>query len=318
MNESDLKSLIEMVMNENENFNLSPEGKLEFLITSLKDLVNESESESNGHLTYYMNRIARLINMVDKSYQNESVNESKKQSKFDKVMHEFGSGTLKTPSGDKVTNQKQAVAIAYSESGLDEESLNESTQILGNFNVTKVTGGVLLSVESGRGKQTVAIPSSQMDELFDLIKQTDSEISESILNERIPVGNYDEWANIETGGAHGRGVQNRKNLTRKENSKEEQVSSLNTPGDYRRLILQWGKGSDENAEQIFNSLVKKYKKGIFTISDLSQISQFGPIEGRRVTQLLSDFVDKEGYNTGYYSDKNPSPQSQAQLVQQPR
>jgi hypothetical protein len=35
--------------------------------------------------------------------------------KFDKVMHEFGKGTLKSSSGKKVTDQKQAIAIAYSE-----------------------------------------------------------------------------------------------------------------------------------------------------------------------------------------------------------
>jgi len=44
-----------------------------------------------------------------------------KKKKFDKVMGEFGAGTLKTPNGKKVTDKKQALAIAYSESGLDEQ-----------------------------------------------------------------------------------------------------------------------------------------------------------------------------------------------------
>lgn len=35
--------------------------------------------------------------------------------KFDKVMHEFGKGTLKSSSGQSVTDRKQAIAIAYSE-----------------------------------------------------------------------------------------------------------------------------------------------------------------------------------------------------------
>ncbi len=35
--------------------------------------------------------------------------------KFEKVMHEFGQGTLKSSSGEKVTNPKQAQAIAFSE-----------------------------------------------------------------------------------------------------------------------------------------------------------------------------------------------------------
>jgi len=255
LNESDLKSLIERVMNENEGFNLSTEGKLEFIISSLKDIIHEAENESDGKLYYYMNRVDNIIKMVDSSYQTENITEAKKSKKFDKVMHEFGSGTLKTPNGDKVTDKKQAIAIAYSESGLDEAR---------------------------------------------------------------PGASFDAWADLETNGAHRQGITNRGNFTRKENAKEENIASLNTPGDYRKLILQWGKGSDESAEQIFNSLVKKYRKGIFTISDLNQIAQFGPIEGRVVTQMLSDFVNKEGYETGYYSDKNPSAQSQAKLVQQPR
>lgn len=36
-------------------------------------------------------------------------------SKFKKVMGEYGSGSLKSSSGQKVTNPKQAKAIAYSE-----------------------------------------------------------------------------------------------------------------------------------------------------------------------------------------------------------
>jgi hypothetical protein len=35
--------------------------------------------------------------------------------KVGKVMHEFGSGKLKSSSGQKVTNPKQAIAIALSE-----------------------------------------------------------------------------------------------------------------------------------------------------------------------------------------------------------
>ena len=40
---------------------------------------------------------------------------SKGDAKVGKVMHEFKKGTLKSSSGDKVTNPKQAVAIALSE-----------------------------------------------------------------------------------------------------------------------------------------------------------------------------------------------------------
>ena len=40
-----------------------------------------------------------------------------KQRKVGTVMHEFGQGNLQSSSGQKVTNPKQAVAIALSESG---------------------------------------------------------------------------------------------------------------------------------------------------------------------------------------------------------
>lgn len=40
---------------------------------------------------------------------------AKMQDKVHKVMREYKAGKLKSSSGDKVTNQKQAVAIAMSE-----------------------------------------------------------------------------------------------------------------------------------------------------------------------------------------------------------
>jgi hypothetical protein len=44
---------------------------------------------------------------------------SKKQTKkVGKVMHEYKVGTLKSSSGDKVTDIKQAIAIAMSEAGM--------------------------------------------------------------------------------------------------------------------------------------------------------------------------------------------------------
>lgn len=38
-----------------------------------------------------------------------------KQKKMGDVMHEFKAGTLKSSSGNKVTNRKQAIAIGMSE-----------------------------------------------------------------------------------------------------------------------------------------------------------------------------------------------------------
>jgi hypothetical protein len=42
---------------------------------------------------------------------------TKAQKKVEKVMSEYSTGTLKSSSGKKVTNRKQAVAIALSEAG---------------------------------------------------------------------------------------------------------------------------------------------------------------------------------------------------------
>jgi hypothetical protein len=46
---------------------------------------------------------------------------SKMQDKVHKVMREYKAGKLKSSSGDKVTNQKQAVAIAMSEAGVKQK-----------------------------------------------------------------------------------------------------------------------------------------------------------------------------------------------------
>lgn len=45
----------------------------------------------------------------------------KMKDKVAKVMREYKTGKLKSSSGDKVTSQKQAVAIAMSEAGMSKE-----------------------------------------------------------------------------------------------------------------------------------------------------------------------------------------------------
>ena len=47
--------------------------------------------------------------------------DGKMKDKVSKVMREYKAGKLKSSSGDKVTNQKQAVAIAMSEAGMSKE-----------------------------------------------------------------------------------------------------------------------------------------------------------------------------------------------------
>lgn len=51
-----------------------------------------------------------------------------KQKKVKKVMDEWKSGKLKSSSGDKVTDQKQAIAIAMSEAGLSKADIEELTK----------------------------------------------------------------------------------------------------------------------------------------------------------------------------------------------
>ena len=41
--------------------------------------------------------------------------------KVEKVMHEFKQGTLKSSSGEVVTNPKQAIAIGLSEAGMSKK-----------------------------------------------------------------------------------------------------------------------------------------------------------------------------------------------------
>lgn len=45
-------------------------------------------------------------------------NKAKMQAKVSKVMREYSKGKLKSSSGDKVTDRKQAIAIAMSEAGI--------------------------------------------------------------------------------------------------------------------------------------------------------------------------------------------------------
>lgn len=56
---------------------------------------------------------------LEKSFITDDITKAQGQTKFDKVMHEFGQGTLKDQSGKVITDRKQAIAIAYSESGLE-------------------------------------------------------------------------------------------------------------------------------------------------------------------------------------------------------
>ena len=50
----------------------------------------------------------------------------KQQDKIKKVMKEFKEGDLKSSAGQKVTNEKQAIAIAHSEAGVSKKQKRKS------------------------------------------------------------------------------------------------------------------------------------------------------------------------------------------------
>lgn len=215
LKESELKLLIKKVITEtnDSSFQLtSPESKLEFLVSSIKNLIGEFDSENNGDMIYYGNRLKRIINMV------EGVNEEK---------------------------------------------------------YAKLNGHVI-------------------DE--SIIKM----VVENVLNEWRPRNGYDEWANIETGGAHGKGVQNRRNFTRKENQKGEKSTKLQTPSDIIQLILKVDPYDDEMTGKIFNLIVKKYKNNSFKLSDVHLITELPQIKNIPIGQMLSEFVDAENEITHFY------------------
>lgn len=56
--------------------------------------------------------------MTDTEAKKRALQKISKRGKVRKVMHEFKSGSLKSGSGKRVTDRKQAIAIAMSEAGL--------------------------------------------------------------------------------------------------------------------------------------------------------------------------------------------------------
>ncbi len=56
-----------------------------------------------------------------------------KQAKLRKVLREFKAGTLKSSSGEKVTNQRQALAIALSSAGMTMKKKDASEEYMRAF-----------------------------------------------------------------------------------------------------------------------------------------------------------------------------------------
>ena len=61
------------------------------------------------------------------------MNKKERQSKLRKVLGEFKAGTLKSSSGEKVTNRRQALAIALSSAGIKLKKQDASEEYLRSF-----------------------------------------------------------------------------------------------------------------------------------------------------------------------------------------
>ncbi len=66
---------------------------------------------------------------------NDAAPKSKKakQAKISRVMREFKAGTLKSSSGEKITNYKQAVAVALSQAGMSMPKKDASEEYMRAF-----------------------------------------------------------------------------------------------------------------------------------------------------------------------------------------
>jgi hypothetical protein len=83
----------------------------------LQNLINNSNRNS-FELSPKLSKIAKSQNSNEEKKYSDGGTTPKQQKKIGKVMHEFKEGDLKTSAGTKVTNPKQAVAIALSEAGV--------------------------------------------------------------------------------------------------------------------------------------------------------------------------------------------------------
>lgn len=61
------------------------------------------------------------------------MDKKQRQNKIRKVLREFKAGTLKSSSGEKVTNQRQALAIALSEAGMTMKKKDASEEYMRAF-----------------------------------------------------------------------------------------------------------------------------------------------------------------------------------------
>ena len=112
-------------------------GKLDYqiLMTRPSQVEWDSIEKSNG--TYKETNFNKTLDRVGKKVKEEEKEEVEKSTGEDieksdrvkKVMEEFKAGELKDSSGNKVTDEKQAMAIAMSEEKEKEEEIEKATPV---------------------------------------------------------------------------------------------------------------------------------------------------------------------------------------------
>jgi hypothetical protein len=134
----------------------------------------------------------------------------KSGSKVKKVMGEFKSGKLKSSSGDKVTNPKQAVAIALSEAGLSKKTtgghMAKSKKLFGGKETYGEELAEAKSVKSGKTSTSEFVKSEKAEghegeELKSLSKQ-----AKDIKSGKVSAEDYAKMESSETDGKRGGGA----------------------------------------------------------------------------------------------------------------
>lgn len=169
-------------------------------LKQLKQVANDDEQD------YFETQIkslekekADLMNKSDKPakkgwfFKNGGQTPSQKK-KIEKVMHEFKMGTLKSSSGDKVTDRDQAIAIALSEAGLSKKmskggSIEIDSKKIGIAKRTKIKNWYIKSYPNDDlGEEingeisfwTLYVLMYQGNEVYSLL-----EVNDSIVRERV-------------------------------------------------------------------------------------------------------------------------------------
>jgi len=90
------------------------------------------------------------------------VKESPKKKKMETVMHEYGKGDLKSSSGEKVKDKKQALAIAFSEADRHAKKANtgnitelkdQKMKVLHNVDPRELMAGIDVEFEHTNDRQ---------------------------------------------------------------------------------------------------------------------------------------------------------------------